>query len=135
VPQLVEAVVRVRPVGEVPEPVSRQLGDLGPTLIERIRALLHPEQENRLHERWPCTLPLHVYPLTGEGIGPRLEGLVRDLSLNAVGFCLAEDLPGERAYLVPARAELANFALLAQVQRRRKLGDGSFEIGANFGAG
>jgi hypothetical protein len=114
--------------------VSQGLERLGPRLFESLRSFLHASPEQRSNERWPCTRPLHVYPiLADQRLGEVIEGVGKDVSRSGVSFRVAEPLTADQVYLHwHELAAVAPYAVLAQVKRVEPAGADGYEIGAAF---
>jgi serine/threonine protein kinase len=136
-PQLVEAAVRIEPYGSRSARLTEALSEVGPALIESLRAYLQPESGQREYERWPCSLSWSVYPASSDGqVCEPLEVLGKDLSLGGIRFRTPQPLPGDHFYLsLPSAGSSPSFAVLAHVRRQDPGADGWHEVGAGFGQG
>lgn len=129
-----EANVVMRPVGCSRRRADRLLAEMGPLLLESLRAHLQAQPELRSTERLLLNQPMRVSPvLDGVEIAPPINGLGKDISSTGVGIVLPEELSTPQMYVsVAGVAALSSFAGLAHIVRRRRLQDGWFELGASF---
>jgi hypothetical protein len=110
------------------------LSEIGPVLLNSLRAFLLKRPEQRGRERLICDQPLSVYPvICNFELGPVVECRTRDVSLSGIGFLSPEALAASQIYLNPNPAsEGCIVALLAQVVRTTQREDGQYEVGAFF---
>jgi serine/threonine protein kinase len=133
--QLVEAIVRIQPYGTANARLAKEITEAGPVLIESVRAYLQPETGDRTYERWPCHVPLLVYPIcSGASIAEPMQVAGKDISLGGIGFCAPRLPDADHFYIsLPRESDSPGFAVLAHVRRQRPGADGWHEIGAAFG--
>jgi serine/threonine protein kinase len=133
-PQIVEATVHVKPYGAGNQRLVKELANAGSMLIDSVRSFLKPEQDQRIGERWPCALPLQMFPVADDGSPlPQQDAVARNLALTAIGFQVAQAPTTDYAYLTPANVPgLSDFALLVKLCRNRAREGGGFDVGGVF---
>jgi hypothetical protein len=131
---LVEAVICIKPYGPVNARLSAQINEIGPALIDSVRNYLQAEHSQRSHVRWPCTSPVHVYPVLPDlQVGARIEGTARDISVGGLCLRLSQAPPSDHAYInLPAFPTLAASAVLVNILRQRPVSSGWFDVAGNF---
>ncbi len=129
-----EARVRLRPLSGSPDQVGRILADAGPRLFDSIRSYLQAGPEQRARDRWPCTLPLQVYPVLPDlELGAVLDAVGRNISYGGINFRAAQAPTTEKLYLHwPKVPRISTFVVLAQVVRVHQAGPHAFEVAASF---
>jgi serine/threonine protein kinase len=129
-----EARVRLRPVSGSPDQVARILAEMGPQLFDSIRSYLQAAHEQRARDRWPCTLPLHVYPVQPDlELDAVLDAVGRNISYGGINFRTAQALKTDKLYLHwPKSPRISAFAVLAHVVRVQETGRHAFDVAALF---
>jgi serine/threonine protein kinase len=129
-----EARARLRPVSGTPDQVRNILTEMGPVLFDSLRSYLQAGPEQRTQDRWPCMLPLHVYPVRPDlDLGPVLEAVGRNLSYGGISFRVPQLPSTEKVYLHWAKSpRAAAFAVLAHVVRFQEAGPRAIDVGAAF---
>jgi hypothetical protein len=129
-----EARVRLRPLSGNPDQVGRALSEMGPLLFDSLRSYLQAAPEQRAQDRWPCTLPLHVYPVQPDlELGAVLEAVGRNLSHGGISFRAPQAPATEKVYLHWVQSpRVSAFAVLAHVVRVQEARPHAFEVGAAF---
>ncbi len=132
--RLSEARIRLRPVSGTPDQVGRILAEMGPQLFDSIRSFLQAGTEQRARDRWPCTLPLHAYPVQPDlELGAVLDGVGRNISCGGINFRTAKAPTTEKLYLHwPRSPRVSTYAVLAHVMRVREVGPHAFDVAASF---
>jgi serine/threonine protein kinase len=131
---LAEARVHIRPFGVANQAEATALLEKAPRVLASLRSYLQVGTEQRGDDRWPCALPLEMWPVLppGEAAGPT-EGQAKDISVSGIGFVVPQPPPCEKVYLrvlTPGRP--ADFALLARAVRVHPMAEGSYQVGAAF---
>ena len=131
---LVETVISIRPYGAVTSRLTAQINEIGPVLIDSVRNYLQAEPGMRSHVRWPCTSPVHVYPVLSDlQVGTRIEGTARDISVGGLCLRLSQAPPSEHAYVnLPAFPALSASAVLVNILRHRPAAGGLFDVAGIF---
>jgi serine/threonine protein kinase len=130
---LCDVVVRVHPFGRGR---ALQRAELGPLLLESLRACLQAEPEPPGGQRWPCRQPLRVYPVLPDmELGEPLDGWGRDLGPGGLTFLATQAPPAEFVYLHlnPSPASEA-LAVLGRVVRSHPADEGGYRVEAVFSA-
>ncbi|HZY85045.1 MAG TPA: protein kinase [Gemmataceae bacterium] len=132
--RLSEAVVRVHPRGGQGDQASRILAGMGPQLFESLRSYLEASPEQRAEERWPCTHPLHVYPVLPDlGLAEVVQATGKNVSHGGINFRVAAPPPTDHVYLHWYDSpRVSAFAVLARVIRVLPSGPDRYEVGALF---
>jgi serine/threonine protein kinase len=135
-PQLAQAHVRVEPYGPVTAQTAQDVAEIGPEIITSVRSYLGEVNDQRSQVRWPCTLPVRLYPvLPNLRLDSRRVGACRNLAFDGINFRTEQPLPGEFVYVaapdVPGGDDIA---LLVQVLHSAPDPNGGVEIGGRFGA-
>jgi hypothetical protein len=129
-----EVHVVVRPYGCGRRQAIQLLEQTGVQLLESVRSYLlaHPEQRSK--ERLTCSQPLRVRPVIGGvELADPIDCVSKDISLDGIGIFLPKVLTTPQIYIdVPNLPDLAGYAGLAQIVRKKSCGDGWYEIGAAF---
>jgi hypothetical protein len=129
-----EVRARLRPLAGGVEQGARLLADVGPRLFESLRGYLQAGADQRGSDRWPCRLPLRVYPVRPDlELDEVREALTRNLALGGISFRTAGPVDQEKVYLHWYLAgAVSEYALLARVVRTEAAEDGAWVIGAAF---
>jgi serine/threonine protein kinase len=132
--QLVEAIICVKPYGAVNARLNAQINEIGPALIDSVRNYLQAEASQRGHVRWPCSSPVHVYPVLPDlQVGARTEGTARDISLSGLCLRLSQAPASDHIYVnLPAFPTLAASAVLVNILRQRPAAGGGYEVAGAF---
>jgi serine/threonine protein kinase len=134
--QLAQAQVRVQPYGPITPQTAQDFAEMGPEVIAGVRAYMGEEIDQRCQTRWPCTLPVRLYPvLPNLRLDQRRVGACRNLAFDGVNFRTEQPLPGEFVYLAaPDVPGADDIALLVQILHTAPDPNGGVEIGGRFGA-
>jgi hypothetical protein len=130
---LSEVRVRIHPFGSGRAQRPDLLTNLGPVLLDSLRAFLHASDQ-RARGRIRLAQLVRVFPVLAQGrIGTMLSAEGKDLSPDGLGLILRQALPTEQLYVSLGTAPpAAAFALLARVVRKRPAGLGRLEVGTSF---
>jgi hypothetical protein len=131
---LSEARVLMRPVGGRPGEVDRVLTSMGPRVFESLRLFLQAAPEQRGCDRWPCLLPLRVYPVRPDlELGEVLDAVGRNVSFSGISFRAPRVPAAEKLYLQwPGSPTAAGVAVLVSVVRVQETAPGICDVGAVF---
>jgi serine/threonine protein kinase len=129
-----EARMRVYPARGNRYHIARLLPELAPRLFISMRSYLQAAPDQRSEERWPCTQPLHIYPVMPDlELDEFLEGMSRNVSLGGVSFRVLEEPRTELAYLHWHRTQAVSpYAVLTRIIRVQSMASGGFEVGGVF---
>jgi serine/threonine protein kinase len=146
--EIVIKLARVQPLSATPIDVNAEvrafncakkraqqlLEEMGPQILESLRALLLVNSEKRTKDRllWPH--PLKVCPLDADGKpGEPVECWGKDISLTGIGFYLPEELETSEVLIhVPNTVHPPSVAVPASLVRAKRCADGWYEVGALF---
>ncbi len=109
------------------------LDDLGPRLLESLRACLNVAPDQRGHVRLPCTLPVMVAPLIDGKLGEPIESMTKNVAQS--GMCVSTPWAlavAQVCVLVPLPSHPEPVPIEARVVRVQAQEDGRFEIGLTF---
>jgi hypothetical protein len=131
---LVEAVISIKPYGVCNARLTAQISEIGPALIDSVRTYLQAEHSQRGNLRWPCTSPVHVYPVLPDlQVGQRIEGTAKDISLGGLCLRLPQVPPSDHVYAnLPECPALAANAVLVHILRHRPCSNGWYEVAGAF---
>lgn len=134
---LLEAFLRIRPLGEVNADQDLVHRSLVPQLFQGLRAYLQANPEQRNQQRWPCELPLRVFALSpSREIAGVLEGQTRNISQGGLSFVTGQKLCCEHLYLNFHQSnQLSRWGILGQAVRIQTLDNGQTEMGVSFVVG
>jgi serine/threonine protein kinase len=128
--------LRVDLFGPTGTPAAQNLWEMGPLLLQSLRACLQLDRDRRAHERWPCAAALRVHPiLPGLELAEVIEGKAKDVGPGGIGLLVPQRPPTDRVYLHLGAPPLDAFALLARIVRVRPVEGGLYEVGATFKKG
>ncbi|MCI0681673.1 MAG: protein kinase [Gemmataceae bacterium] len=132
-PQLVEALVRIEPYGKLGQ--RQDINEIGPKLIVQVRSYLEEDQDRRRRERWPCGLPLDIFPILPDGgLGKPQAAAAKNLSHVGIGFHVAAPLEARHVYVAPRDlGPLSKYALLTHITHCTPSAEGGFDVGGMFG--
>jgi len=132
--KLSDVAVVIRPFGCGRAQAVQLLAEMGPVLLESLRAHLQACSEQRAQERLVWNQPLRVIPvITGLKTAEPIECMGKDISARGIGFFLPKPLAATHVYVNhPSLPELASLAALAKVVRGQRGRDGWYEVGAQF---
>jgi hypothetical protein len=129
-----QVLARIEAVGLGQELGSRLLHEVGPVLIESLRAFLQASPEQRRQERLLCELPLRVRPIFTSG--RPLEPVAcrgKDISRKGIGlFVPYEPRAAQMCVLLATSPRLGEVAVPARIVRAQAGPRGCFEVGAAF---
>ncbi len=110
------------------------LRDMGPTLLEGLRAGMLVNSERRMQDRllWPH--PLRVCPVSAIGsVGEPIECRGKDISLTGIGFYLPHELNTSQVCIyLPTTVHPPGLSLPATLVRAQRCADGWYDVGALF---
>jgi serine/threonine protein kinase len=109
------------------------LDDLGPHLLEDLRACLSVAPDQRGQLRLPCTRPVKVVPVIDGKLGEPIEAVTRDVSQS--GMCVLLPcalLAAQVCVLVPLPSHPEPVPIDARVVWVRTREDGRLEVGLAF---
>jgi hypothetical protein len=131
---LSEVGVLIRPFGCGRARAVHLLQEMGPVLLESLRAHLQALPEQRAQERLLWNERLRVHPVVaGLRAADGIDCLGKDISVRGIGIFLPQPLPATHLYVNhPGSPRLADLAALVKVVRGQRCPDGWYEVGALF---
>jgi serine/threonine protein kinase len=132
---LTEVRMMIRPLGCSKQQGVQVLREIGPRMIESLRAYLQVAPEQRGAQRLPCHhTNACLFPIEAHGEVPRLVPCqVKDISASGIGLWMDSPPTASEMYVnLPASAFASSLAILARVARVKPLPDGRLEVGAEF---
>lgn len=129
-----EIQVVVRPFGCGREQAAQLLQEEGVRLLEAMQQHLSQRANLRRSPRFACQERIVLSPvLYGHDLAAPIEGYTKDVSTSGVGLIVPRPIDATHLYLnLPQLNALAPYAGLAEIVRTRPIGDGWFEVGAQF---
>jgi hypothetical protein len=131
---LSEVGVLIRPFGCGRARAVQLLEEMGPVLLESLRAHLQALPEQRAQERLLWNERLRVHPVVaGLRAADGIDCLGKDISVRGIGIFLPQPLPATHLYVNhPGSPQFADLAALVKVVRGQRCPDGWYEVGALF---
>jgi serine/threonine protein kinase len=130
---LTETSIRIRTEACNQQQAVNLLGDLGPPLLEDLRACLSVAPDQRGQMRLPCALPVKVAPLIDGELGEPIESMTQDVSGSGMCVFMPCTLPAaEVCVLVPLPSHPEPALIEARVVWVRTQGDGRVTVGLTF---
>lgn len=130
----IEVGVQIRALGCSKKRITQLLQEMGPSLLDNLRAHLLVNSEKRMQNRllWPH--PLKVQPIYLDGRkGNVIECQGKDLSTSGVGFFLPHELDTSEVLIeLPSSVHPPSVSVPATLVRAKRCADGTYEVGALF---
>jgi serine/threonine protein kinase len=131
---LTECAVRIWAEGCNQQQAAKLFEDVGPPLLESLRACLNAEPEMRGQVRLPFARPVKVAPVIDGKVGEAIDSMTQDISPRGMSVLMPRGLAAaEVCVLVSLPSRRDPTPIAARVVRVRGNKDGRFEVGLAFG--
>jgi serine/threonine protein kinase len=126
-----EVAVQIKPQSSGGQQSVEMLQVVGPVLLESLRTYFQVDPKRRAHERFVWQHPLRAWSVFPDGsVGEPIDCQGKDISLNGIGFYVAQELPTSQVRLeLPQTPQTPRMTVPVRIVRVQNCGNGRYEVG------